>query len=40
MKIHYETIDAFYQGIYILATKGLKFEADAYNLVIELTGGF
>ena len=40
MKIDYTDLEMFHEGVVFLAKRGITFEADAYNLVIELTGGY
>ena len=40
MKITYLSEKTFYEGIYVLVTKGLHFEADHDALTITLTGAY
>ena len=38
--IHCSTFEEFGQMIFELVSRGLTFDADATNLIIQLTGGF
>lgn len=40
MEIVYDSLENFHEGVYFFLTKGVKFEADAAEFIIRLTGGF